>query len=249
MSTTENPAAAAEDDLRTAPVMIEREFAAELTPGKGRTIDVRVVPYGERISHNDGKGGVPKGVDYVEQFDVGAFSEQVRAADVAGRAKKVYVNFEHGRSVLDQVGHGIALREESDGLHGTFELHDDLVGNKALLLVREGVLDGISLEARCLRNHRGADGVVRRVKAHLHGIALTRFAAYPSARVLALREEAEAVIFDEAMLPVDLDPALVERMRAQGVVLPDRYQAHPDTTGTPATAGTPEDGTRQENPS
>ena len=61
---------------------------------------------------------------------------------------------------------------------------------------------------------------------------------------LAVRETAD-VIVDEAFLPVDMDPELVKRLRARGIELPDRYQAHPAETDTPPEGGTSEDGTRQ----
>jgi hypothetical protein len=86
--------------------------------------------------------------------------------------------------------------------------------------------------------------VVQRVKANLMGVAFTRFGAYSGAKVLAVREEAEQFV-DAELLPFDMDPALVERLRARGVSLPDRYQAHPAETDTPAETGTSEDGTRQ----
>ena len=63
---------------------------------------------------------------------------------------------------------------------------------------------------------------------------------------LAVREEdIEEVTIDEDLLPVDMNPELVERLRAQGVVLPSRYQAHPAETDTSAEPDTSEDGTRQ----
>ena len=36
--------------IQDGPGVIVRTFAAELTPGDGRTVDVRIVPYGERIT-------------------------------------------------------------------------------------------------------------------------------------------------------------------------------------------------------
>ena len=94
-----------------------------------------------------------------------------------------------------------------------------------------------------MRTIRGRDGVLRRAKANLRNIAFTRFGAYKGAKVLALREEAEEII-DEELFPVDIDPGLVQRLRAQGFELPSRYQAHPANTDTPAQAGTSDDGTR-----
>ncbi len=110
------------------------------------------------------------------------------------------------------------------------------------MLVREGILETVSLEALPKKSVRSHDGVIQRVKAHLVNIALTRFGAYEGAVVLALRNEAP--VFDEDMLPVTPDPELIERCRRLGIRLPQRYEAHPAETGTPDSSGTPEDGTR-----
>jgi hypothetical protein len=60
---------------------------------------------------------------------------------------------------------------------------------------------------------------------------------------LAVREQ-PATTFDAALLPVDMDPELVEKIRRAGMKLPERYEAHTEK-GTPEDPGTPEDGTRQ----
>lgn len=211
--------------------MIHREFEAKVTAGDGRTVDVRIVPYGEQISHNDGLGGVPKGVVYREEWAHGAFSHQLNAAN------RVIANCEHERGILGVVGHGIALREESTGLYGSFKIHETPAGDTALTLIREGVYDTVSLEAVPRKAVRTAAGVIRRVKADLRGLAFSRFGAYTGAKVLAVREQAEMI--DEALLPSDLDPAVLERCRRLGIRLPDRYQAHPDEAGTPTEMGTP----------
>src|SRR5574337_552665 len=232
---TDTLAPAGEDVARTDG-MIRRSFAAEVTAGDGRTVDVRIVPFGERISHNDGLGGVPRGEWYEEEWMPGVFDHQLNAAH------RLLANFEHQTGIGNIVGKGVALRAEADGYHGSFRILDGEDGDKLLQLVPD-VVDMVSLEARPVKSVRSKDGVVQRVKAHLAGIAFTRFGAYQGAKVLAVREEAE-VIVDEAFLPVDMDPELVERLRALGVQLPDRYQAHPAPADTPAEAGTSEDGTR-----
>ena len=208
-----------------------REFAAELTPGDGRTIDVRIVPYGERIQHDDGLGGVPRGELYTEEVMPGAFAHQLNAAN------RVVANYEHHQGIGGVVGRGLALRDEPDGFHGTFTMLKTAHGDAALELVREGVLDGVSLEARFKRSVRSAEGVVQRFKADLYAIAFTRFGAYKGAKVLAVREEAEQVI-DEQFMPLDLDPELAERCRRLGVAVPQRYEAHP--ADTPPVGGTSE---------
>jgi HK97 family phage prohead protease len=215
-------------------VIVSRTFAAELTVSDGRTIDVQVVPYGERIRHNDGLGGVPRGEWYEEEWAHGAFREQAAAH---GRERHVLVNMEHEQGIRGVVGHGLALREDADALYGSFRLHDGPDGDKALMLVEEKILDGISLEAKPTRNVRDRSGVVRRVKAHLVGIALCRDPAYKTARVLAVRDEAdddETVVIEEdrsEFVPRDMDPELVARCRDLGVALPPRY-AHLAETDT-----------------
>jgi len=246
MSITEHEAAETvvdEQEIETAerPFLVpggllHREFRADLTVGDGRTVDVRIVPYGERIRHKDGEHG--RGRSYEEEFLPGVFNHQLNAAN------RVLANIEHEESPTATVGHGIMLREAADGFHGTFRLLETPAGETARQLIGAGALDGISLEAKERKTVRGNDGVLRRAKADLYAIAFTRFGAYKGAKVLALREEVEEVI-DEALLPVEMDQGVVERLLRQGFEVPDRYKAHPAQTGTPAEAGTPDDGTRQ----
>jgi HK97 family phage prohead protease len=220
------------------PDLIVRTYAAEMTAGDGRTVDVRIVPYGERITHNDGLGGVPKGVPYQEEWLPGVFDHQLNAAH------RVVANVEHEQGIGGMVARGVSFREGRDGFYGSFKMLGTQNADAALELVKEGVFDGVSLEAKPAKNGsiRSAAGVVQRAKANLFAIAFTRFAAYQGARVLAVREEADPI--DENLLPVNADPELIERCRRLGVRLPQRYDAQPAETDTPAEPGTSEDGTR-----
>ena len=215
--------------------LLRREFAADLSVGDGRTVDVRIVPYGERIRHNDGNHG--RGNWYEEEYIPGVFNHQLNAAN------RVHANIEHDLNASATVGYGVMLREEADGFYGSFRLLDTPAGETAKQLIEAGALDGVSLEAKEVRTIKGQDGVLRRAKANLRAIAFTRFGAYRGAKVLAMRNEPEGLI-DEQLLPVDLDPGLIQRLQAQGIELPSRYQAHPAETDTPADAGTSDDGTR-----
>lgn len=212
--------------------VIRREYAADLTPGEGRTVDCRIVPYGEQIEHNDGLGGVPKGMPYREEWMPGAFSHQLNAAN------RVLANLEHQEGIAGIVGHGVALIERTDGLYGSFKMHDTPEGNKALMLIKEGIMGSVSLEAEGRKSLRGKDGVIRRVKANLRNVAFARFGAYAGAQVLAVREEAVMVTdpFPEDLMPHDIDPKIIERVRGLGVQLPERYEAHPDED-TPEASG------------
>lgn len=213
---------------------VVREFVAQMSAGDGRTVDVRIVPYGVAAEVSDDGRNF-----YREKWDDHAFDDQL----VAGHRLKVLLNFEHLSGISNIVGRGVSLRSVvGDGLHGSFRMDDGPDGDKALGLVNDGILDSVSLEAYPKKSVRSADGTVNRVKAHLRNVALCRTPAFSDAKVLAIRE---APIFDEADLPVDMAPELVDRCRRLGIKLPQRYQAPPDTAGTPAESGTPEDGTRQ----
>jgi HK97 family phage prohead protease len=195
--------------------LLRRTFEAEMTAGDGRTVDVRIVPYGERAWANDGGGGLARGVAYEEEFVAGVFNHQLKAAN------RVLANFEHQPGIGGVVGHGTLLREDTDGFYGSFRLHETTDGDKALTLVKEGVLDGVSVEFAPVKSMRTAAGVVRRVRAHLDSIALCRSPAFKSAKVLALREE---IMIDDSLLPLQPDPDVLARLERLGLELPERYQ-------------------------
>lgn len=223
MSTTEQEVTGAADEETG---LLCRSFAAEMNAGDGRTIDVRIVPYNVPADvSDDGR------TRYREMWMPGAFSDQARGAQ-AGRASHVMVNFRHGETFGDVIGHGVSLVEREDAFYGTFKILDGQDGDKALELVRAGALSKVSLEAFAKKSVRSAQGVVQRVKGHLVNIALTPQGAYDAAAVLAIREE--QMVADEAaelVTSLDLDGELVERLKRAGISLPERYahveEAHP----------------------
>lgn len=219
------------------PVLL-RTFEVAAVEVEGRTVDVRVVPFGEVARVADPPDFTP----YDEEWMPGVFDHQLNAAN------RVHANYEHERGVANVVGHGITMRKESDGYHASFKIHGTQTGETALELLRDGALPGVSLEAVPVKSVKAQTGVVQRVKAHLRGVAFCREGAFKGAQVLAVRnagDEREEII-DQALLPVEIDPERVERLRALGIVLPDRYKkAHPAETDTPPEGGTSDDGTRQ----
>jgi HK97 family phage prohead protease len=198
--------------------LLVREFQAELSAGDGRTLDVRIVPFGETATVADGLGGVARGVPYEEEWMPGCFDNQLRAAD------KIYLNFQHEPGLKGIIGKGTALRAASDGYHGSFKVLSGDDGDKALELVREDVLQGVSVEvpARTLKSVRAKNGVIQRVRGHLDSVALCRAGAFASARVLAMREE-DIQIVDAEVIPLAPDAELLERLRKAGITLPDMY--------------------------
>jgi HK97 family phage prohead protease len=197
--------------------VLVRRFDTQLAAGDGRTVDMRIVPFGEKATVADGHGGVPKGVPYQEEWMPGVFDKQLNAAN------RVLLNFEHQQGLPGVIGRGLELRRGSDGYHGSFRVMETADGDKALMLIREDVLTGASLEAIPQKSIRTTAGVVQRVKAHLDSVALCRLGAFPSAVVTAVREN--DLMVDEDMLPVELDREVVERCRRLGINLPDRYRS------------------------
>lgn len=218
-----------------------RSFNAEMSAGDGRTIDVRIVPYGVPAEvSDDGR------TSYREMWMPGAFADQARGAQ-AGRASHVMVNFRHGGTFGDVIGHGVSLVERDDAFYGSFKILDGPDGDKALELVRAEALSKVSLEAFAKKTARTAEGIVQRIKGHLVNIALTPQGAYDAAAVLAIREEQLAAEkAEEQVASFDMAPELVERLRRAGISLPARYdqapevdEAHP--AGHPADGGTPDE--------
>ena len=170
----------------------------------------------------------------------GVFDKQLTAAH------RVLLNFEHQPGLAGVIGKGLELRRGHDGYHGSFRVMETPDGDKALMLIREDVLTGASLEAFPQKSIRSTAGIVQRVRAHLDSVALCRVGAFAGAVVTAVRTD-EEIVLDEALLPVAPDPELIERCRRLGLKIPQRYEAHPDDTDTPAEeSGTSEDGTRQD---
>jgi len=218
--------------------ILHRSFDVAAVEVEGRTVDVRVVPFGE-VAH---VADPPNFEPYDEEFVAGCFDHQLNAAN------RVHANYEHGKGISDVVGHGVSLRQEADGYHLTTTIHRTNNGDTALELINAGALPGVSVEFFPVRNVK-AGNVIQRVKANLRSFAFCRQGAYASAQVLAVRglDEEQEQTLDAEVFPAPIDPERVERLRAQGIVLPDRYmKAHPAQTDTPPEGGTSEDGTRRE---
>jgi HK97 family phage prohead protease len=157
---------------------LTRTFAIDTAEVSGRTVEAKVVPYGVIARVADPPDYTP----YDERFARGSFARQAGATKRA----RVLLDFEHERGIGAIVGHDLKLEETRDGLHGTFTLHRNNDGDKALELIQLGILTGLSVEAKPLRSRR-VDGVVERVEAYLDKVALCRSPAYPDAQVLAVR--------------------------------------------------------------
>jgi HK97 family phage prohead protease len=210
--------------------LLTRAFEVAAVEVEGRTVDVRIVPFGEIARVADPPDFTP----YDEEFVPGCFDHQLNAAN------RVHANYEHGHGISDVVGHGVTLRAEADGYHLTSTIHRTNNGDTALELINAGALPGVSVEFHPVKNIKNGS-LVQRVRANLRGFAFCRQGAYAGAQVLAVRgedEEPEQTL-DAALLPVPMSEERIQRLRALGIKLPSRYEAHP-ATGTPEASGTPE---------
>lgn len=186
-------------------VTLRREVLVRIDEtGDGRTLESRLVPYNEVATVNDGAG------DYQEMFLPGAFNKQMRAANRI----KAFLNFRHGRSLQDVIGHATKIEDKEDGLHGALRVLENPDGDKALQLIEAGELNKLSIEFRPLRE-KIVDGVVHRLAAQLLGVALVPEGAYVGAEVLAVREEPPQLVGVEK--PDPLSEEMLERLQALGI--------------------------------
>jgi HK97 family phage prohead protease len=157
-----------------------RSFALVMelrSDGDGRTLYGRAVPYGV----------VAQVASFRERFLPGVFGRQVSSGQVA--QVKLYDGHQDRIDHGHPVGKTLSLAERPDGLYGEWSLFDTTRGNDALKLVQAGEVTGLSVgfSAKGGGSHRGEDGVIERVSAHLDHVALTSEPVYAEAQVLGVR--------------------------------------------------------------
>ena len=152
------------------------------------TIDALVVSYEQRaqIDH-----------ELFEVFTRGAFASSVSAPH---RVK--VSNQQHDMKVT--IGRAVELREESGGLYGRLHIADTAAGRDVLTLLREEILDELSIEflpqRRFMKVEKLPEGglLVRHDRAVLKGVSPVAHGAYGrGSRVLAVRAQS---MFDEQAL-------------------------------------------------
>jgi HK97 family phage prohead protease len=209
-------------DVTAPPAVLVRSYDVEIQAGDGRTLDARIVPYDVPTVVADPPAMRP----YREVFLHGAFERQIAAP---GRVK-VWLNFEHEQGIRGIVGHGLELQERTDGLYGSFRVHENPDGDKALQLVDQELLTGLSLEFAALRS-RDVNGITQRLRAHVDKVSLCRSPAYPGAEVLAVRDEPAAL---ELRGEPELDPELASRIERLGIPTMQRAVTKAAWDGSPA---------------
>lgn len=164
---------------------------ADLTPGTGRTVYGRVVPYSIAEEVNDGAGF------YREMFAPGAFTRSIRE-----RGSKIKLFIGHDRRKLP-VGKAVELREEPDGVHAAFDIAETRDGDDALAAVRSGVVDSFSIGLRGIR-HRIQDDVTVRTEAVLYEVSLVGIPAFVGAEIAGVRSNQFVISRAVAQARLDL---------------------------------------------
>lgn len=152
------------------------ERAEPEATGDGRTLLIRLVKWGE-VAEATNEG-------IRETFAPGAFagSDPTRVTIESQR---------HGGAL---VGRGEAIEEREDGAYLRARISDTTDGNDLLTLIRDKVVGAASVVFRPISQRRLTGGLVQRTAAELARVAILDRGAYPSAAVLAVREEAQEAV-------------------------------------------------------
>lgn len=175
--------------MRTLPI---RDLRTRANDDGTLTISGVAVPYGTRMEY----AGIG------ERFAPDAFD----AESVVG----VPLLWSHQRD--EPVGHVTAASNEPDGLSVEALVQPTARGRDAIVLLRGGAMNGLSIGFEPLEWSNEEDGF-RYDKARLHELSLTPMPAYEEARVTATRDQEEVTVMAEEPreATVDLAP-ITERI-------------------------------------
>ena len=157
----------------------------------GRTVEGRIVPYNEPAAVVDIHPETLRREPFLEVFTPGAIAQQLqKIADLnRGRTNFIRFNLDHGEDLSRQIGFARELSEKDDGAYATFGLYDSENLDLIQSMLRESH-DGLSVEFVDHDPIVKGDTVYRR-SVEIRAVAATPFAAYQTARILAVREDTE----------------------------------------------------------
>ena len=167
-------------------LIVQRAYTPDvLDVVEGRTLVLRLVPYGVPTMVRDQLPSGEWGRAYREGFDPGAMTDAI-SNNLAGRAR-VALTAGHSDDPWRDVGWATELTEDPKGAYGNFAVDESSFGDHLLAKVRTGQWRGVSVKAVVRASRHGDDGVVWRTKVHPIHAAVTEHPAYADAEVLALR--------------------------------------------------------------
>jgi HK97 family phage prohead protease/HK97 family phage major capsid protein len=150
----------------------------------GRTLEGRIIPYGETISLGGDR----------ESFTRGVFGDVDPSS--------VVLLWQHDQTA--PIGRMTELSETDDGAYGTFRLADTARAREARSLIEDGIVKGLSVGFQADQS-KTVKGVRVHTRARLRETSLVTFPAYPTAGVLAVRKETE---MDETPTPDMVEEAI-----------------------------------------
>jgi len=207
----------------TQPTIVRQFFDWDIsTRGDGRTIEGIAVPWDVPATVSDQQGR------YEEMFTRGSFTKTLNERGV-GRVK-LYVNHGHQRSELP-VGVATHLTEDALGLRGTFRVSKVDAGDLALELVRDGVLDSLSVgvidqpqtaQWSGLKSAQSPFGTaVTRTSVRLEEVSLVPHPAYEGATITGIRSTSLDGHTDEEDLSVPPGDAADPETVTRGISISD----------------------------
>lgn len=165
----------------------------------GRTIEGRIVPYGEVADIVEWDDTANEFVRYQEQFLPHSLAAMVqgfksRGGSISPRSNCfVPLLIDHRDNFDALIGQAIDLNETDDGGYATFRLYDDdrIVKVRSVLTESHS---GLSVMFRDTRPPKVIDGVVSRVQVHIGHVAATPTPAYAMAGIESLRSNGSPVM-------------------------------------------------------
>ncbi len=155
----------------------------------GRTVEGKILPYNEPAQVVDIHPVTGQRQRFIEVHLPRAIARQLQLiGDVLrGRPNYIRLNLDHGEDLPRQIGFARSLSEADDGAYATFGLYDrpDLPLIQSML--RESH-DGLSVEFADHGSYVEGDTVYRR-SIEIRAVAATPLNTFPTAKVLALRED------------------------------------------------------------
>lgn len=170
----------------------------------GRTVDGRIVPYGEVIeAYEHTATGIAK---IKETFDRGSCTWEAQNARRKGNASWIEFRLEHGTEFDGLIGYARSLESKDDGAYASFRLYESADLPKVQSMLRESH-NGLSVFFADRVEPTVVDGITHRRQVVLGHVAATPVPAYKGAQIMAMRE---AMAPEEALAMVGGTPHLDE---------------------------------------
>lgn len=163
--------------------------------GDGRTLEGRIVPYGEVADIVEVDESTSELVRYREQFLPHSLAAVAQGFQARG-GRFIPLLIDHNDNFDNMVGHCIDLRSEDDGAYASFRLYDD----ERLMKIRSVLSEshkGLSIQFKDIREPKLIEGVVSRVQVHVGHVAATPSPAYVGAGIASIRSNDSDDLVDD----------------------------------------------------